>query len=780
MGVCASKTSLDIQTNIQKIGMTNVSLDKRSKGIYEMIKHIPVISALPEATQKLVSQRVVKETYEKGQVIVKQGDSGNKFYLITDGVCSVYQDGKMISSLRSGDYMGEQALIKTNLKRTATIKAAKPTTCFTMDNETFQSMTRSANFTFMDRSANRDAKNIYDDSEEIEDAELDLDEKMNYEKVRELCKSVKSNVLFQDMDKAARETILSKMKLKTFAKNTEIIKQGDKTRCNEFYIIESGSCDVLKNNAIVDTIHARAAFGELALVYNNPRNATVRTKTKADIWVLKRSQFKRDIRKLNQQLDQDKIQALRRVPLLATLLAADLAKFADTLTKQTFSRGYEFFKQGDVGDKFYLIMDGTVEGVETKPDGTQKMFELESGEFFGELALRTNNPRSATVVAASETICFVSDKAQFEALFGKFDNAMERQVEEYQKEVQSAKDYRSEFLMKRSLLDFESGPVVGRGKYGLVQFVRDPRSGTVYALKSVKKTWVNSRNIKQSKKRIDTLFNERNIMRMLNNSSFCIKLRGTFKDENSVYFLMEAARGGDVFNILKAKGYVDERTARFYVACLVEAIDYMHSNSIIHRDLKPENIVLSENGYGMLTDFGFAKKLGDNQKTYTMCGTPGYIAPEIILGQGYGKGSDWFAIGCVMFDMLTGAPPFPTRTDQFAMIQSMMNNSLQLPMYLSFWAKDLLRNLIQLKPMKRFGVVHGGTDKIRNHKWFEGFDWEQLRNGTMPAPIRPKLNSDFDVSGFDCDGLEQMSKELDAKHLTLQLSNELRNWDLDF
>lgn len=416
-------------------------------------------------------------------------------------------------------------------------------------------------------------------------------------------------------------------------------------------------------------------------------------------------------------------------------------------------------------------------GYEMREDGSQKVFELSEGEYFGEIALRTNKPRTATIAAKSELVLLSVPRKDFTALFGSLDSLMERQIEEYQRPEQSNKEYRQS-LFNRSLGDLERGPMVGRGKYGAVQFVYDPNGKTTYALKMVAKSWVHARKVKQSKRRINALFNERNVMRAFSgdNCQFLVKLRGSFKDEKYVYFLMEAALGGDFFNILKTRGSVNEKTAQFFAGCLIEAIAHLHSHNMLHRDLKPENIVLDHRGYGMLTDFGFTKKLNASDKTYTLCGTPGYMAPEVILGQGYGKGSDWFSLGCVLYDMVTGAPPFPTRADQFTMIRQMMQNKLHLPMYLSFWIKDLICQMLKLKTVKRLGVVKGGAQRIRDHHWFQDFDWESLRAGTLASPVQPSIKNPMDVSNFDSTCLEQPMKTKS----NIPLAPELENWDVNF
>eukprot|EP00493_Phyllostaurus_siculus_P015210 UN15444 len=127
------------------------------------------------------------------------------------------------------------------------------------------------------------------------------------------------------------------------------------------------------------------------------------------------------------------------------------------------------------------------------------------------------------------------------------------------------------------------------------------------------------------------------------NNPFLVNLRGTYKDKYKVYFLLDVCLGGELFTILRRRRYFNEATSKFYAGCVVEAFDYMHSRRIIYRDLKPENLVLDDQGYLKVTDFGFAKVAED--KTFTLCGTPDYLAPEIVTGQGHGKGVDWWTLG---------------------------------------------------------------------------------------------------------------------------------------
>lgn len=809
MGICLSsedvagdafekqgKVAKNEEVSTASFDAKNDHLDSNLKSVLKSIDRIHLIASLKYQQKLELASSLVEKVFETGEMLMKQGESGTEFFLIASGRCEVYVGTEKVSELNSNDYCGEQALLNPNSKRTASIKAVEQTTCYVMNRATFNRVVRANNIHFMQRTAHlalSDSISIASDDSSGADDDQDFamnnhDENLTEDVLSWLTSAVEENLLFADLNKDSIREICKNMTRRKVYPKEYIIRQNDK-KANEFFVIEKGSFVIQKDGQKIDSITRGACVGEQALLFNAPRTATVKFAGQSDkqygiVWCLSRSTYRQCSTKLRRSTDDEKFAFLRRIPLLASLYNSEITLMSRALQKQEFPAGTTIFSQGEEGDKFYLIMDGSVIGHEKGPDGNiAKTFELSKNEWFGELALKYNKPRSATIAAKENAVCLVVSRKDFNSLFGSLDSMMQRQIEEYQRPTQSTKEYRLN-LFKRNLGDFEQGPFVGRGKYGSVRFVRDNGSNTTYALKMIKKSWVHAKKAKQSKRRINALFNERNMMRELSNdhnsSSFLIKLRGTFKDETSVYFLMSAATGGDFFNILKTRGYVDEKTAQFYIACLVEGLEFLHSHNMIHRDLKPENIVMDHRGYGMITDFGFTKKLSstNGNKTYTLCGTPGYMAPEVILGQGYGLGSDWFSLGCVLYDMVTGAPPFPTRADQFTMIKKMMSSKLHLPMYLSFWLKDILCQFLKLKPTKRLGVIKGGAKTIKKHHWFKDFDWEGLRNGTLQAPIKPRMDSAMDPQNFDTTILND--PHVNKEEFVLPLAPELENWDVSF
>jgi len=297
--------------------------------------------------------------------------------------------------------------------------------------------------------------------------------------------------------------------------------------------------------------------------------------------------------------------------------------------------------------------------------------------------------------------------------------------------------------VQSSLQDLLSNTVgiLGKGAFGIVTLVVDKKGGNSYALKAIKKCHVVMR---RQQKHVIT---EMRVMRMLAklNCKFIANLVATFKDSLRVYYLLEACLGGELFTILRKRRQFKENTARFYTACVVEAFHCMHSNNIIYRDLKPENLVLDTKGYAKITDFGFAKVVIN--RTFTLCGTPDYLAPEIVNGQGHGRAVDLWTLGVLTYEMIASIPPFysnnPTET-----YRKIIKGRPKYPSFFSNETKKLIASLLKARPVKRLGMQHGGTKIIRQHSFFDGFSWKSLQKQVMQAPIRNKVSGVKDLGNF--------------------------------
>nr|XP_020472336.1 cGMP-dependent protein kinase 1-like isoform X2 [Monopterus albus] len=233
-------------------------------------------------------------------------------------------------------------------------------------------------------------------------------------------------------------------------------------------------------------------------------------------------------------------------------------------------------------------------------------------------------------------------------------------------------------------------------------------------------------------------------------SSFIVRLYRTFKDSKYLYMLMEACLGGELWTILRDRGSFEDSTTRFYTACVVEAFAYLHAKGIIYRDLKPENLILDSRGYAKLVDFGFAKKIGFCKKTWTFCGTPEYVAPEIILNKGHDVSADYWSLGILMYELLTGSPPFsgPDPMKTYNVILRGID-MIEFPKKVTKNAANLIKKLCRDNPAERLGNLKNGVKDIQKHKWFEGFNWEGLRKGTLTPPITPDVSSPVDTGNFD-------------------------------
>ena len=193
-------------------------------------------------------------------------------------------------------------------------------------------------------------------------------------------------------------------------------------------------------------------------------------------------------------------------------------------------------------------------------------------------------------------------------------------------------------------------------------------------------------------------------------------------------------------------GRFDPNASKFYASQITLAFEYMHTSDYIYRDLKPENLLLDKFGYLKITDFGFAKKVAF--KTYTLCGTPEYIAPEVLLNKGHGKGVDWWTLGILLFEMMAGQPPF-VDDDPMGIYQQVLAGKITFPRYFERNTKSLIKKLLVADLTKRYGCLKAGAEDVKKHKWFNDFDWLSVYNRTQSVPIVPVVSSESDTSNFD-------------------------------
>jgi len=290
---------------------------------------------------------------------------------------------------------------------------------------------------------------------------------------------------------------------------------------------------------------------------------------------------------------------------------------------------------------------------------------------------------------------------------------------------------------------FEMLKVIGRGSFGKVMQVRKKGETTIYAMKILKKKAIIQRNQLEHTKA------ERKILEALNHP-FLMTLRYAFQTETKLYFVLDYYTGGELFFHLKKKRRFRENEAKIMVAEVGMALGHLHSLDVIYRDLKPENILLDNTGHICLTDFGLSKELDlDNKEATTFCGTPEYLAPEIVLNKGHGKAVDWWSLGILTYELTVGIPPFYSQ-NVHEMYQLIKQSPLRFPPKLSNDCKKLITGLLKRDPSRRLGSSTQDFEEIKCMGWFSEIDMTALYNKEIQPPYKPEVRGgDSDTSNFD-------------------------------
>ncbi|XP_034017528.1 serine/threonine-protein kinase Sgk1 isoform X2 [Thalassophryne amazonica] len=296
--------------------------------------------------------------------------------------------------------------------------------------------------------------------------------------------------------------------------------------------------------------------------------------------------------------------------------------------------------------------------------------------------------------------------------------------------------------------DFHFLKVIGKGSFGKVLLARHRADDEFYAVKVLQKKAI------LKKKEEKHIMSERNVLLKNVKHPFLVGLHYSFQTADKLYFVLDYINGGELFYHLQRERCFLEPRARFYAAEIASALGYLHSLNIVYRDLKPENILLDSQGHVILTDFGLCKEnIEQNETTSTFCGTPEYLAPEVLHKQPYDRTVDWWCLGAVLYEMLYGLPPFYSRNTA-EMYDNILNKPLQLKPNISNSARHLLEGLLQKDRTKRIGCTDDFVE-IKNHMFFSPINWDDLNAKKITPPFNPNVTGPNDLRHFDPEFTEE-------------------------
>jgi cGMP-dependent protein kinase len=391
---------------------------------------------------------------------------------------------------------------------------------------------------------------------------------------------------------------------------------------------------------------------------------------------------------------------MKRLHIFKQLSELRLLEICKSMKGVEYNEGDVIFNEGSDGDYLYLLYKGKVQAFK----GDKYLREIEEGNCFGETSLILNEPHSATIKAIEKCSIFVLSKEDFTKL-------IEKNIHDHLIKKISLQD---DFLTE--LADLHYIKTLGEGKFGYVTLVQNDKN--IYALKAVRKRAVDKQKIL-----INYLKKEKAILLSLDHQ-FIVKLVKTMKNEEFVFFLMEYVNGISLSKYLssRAEGNIKNlKETQFYVATLLIIINYLNGKKIAHRDIKPDNIMIDERGYLKLIDFGTAIVLKDF--TNTIVGTPHYIAPEVLVGQGYNFSADYWSIGVTAYEIYTGQHPFGYKCkDPLSIYKQILKSTLIYPSGVDEAVQLFITSLLKKKPNERTCNLN----QLKDSSLFEGLNFVSL------------------------------------------------------
>ena len=657
----------------------------------DLLKSNALFSVLGNNKLKAISNTMINCTFKGGETIVYKNDVGDSIYIIkSGGVQCLDKDEeqnklKKIRLLKAKDFFGEGSVL-FDLRRSVSIKVLEPSMeCYQISKYNLETI------------LGPDFKQLI---------------------ISSICKNAftKSKYIKHFVNPIYFKKIMEKGIMKSY-EDKEIVYSKD-VLPYKFYVILMGNLIEENTEKIVST------RGEL---YGDSLIKTGKLPQKNIIasFVLKAIEFDLNdiIPNLGIKIQNKKnfykffkifedVDNLRKISLFKETASHKLVDIVMLMKITNFKENEVIFREGEIGDKLYMIKSGRVK-VFTK---NKYIRELGEGACFGEVALLLDEPRTATVIAISECkICYLT-KDDFNSLVD--DNMLQYLVD---------KIYLEEGY-KILLKDLFYAKNLGHGKFGNVSLVHNYKH--FFAIKAV------SRKAAEKQKILIKYFiQERNILLTLDNP-FIMKLLKTFKTENNIFFLLEYIKGRGMNKYLSSRSQtklLNEKETIFYTANILLALDYLNSRQVCHRDLKPDNIIIDEKGYLKIIDFGTSIII-DKNYTNTVTGTPHYMAPEILLGQGYAFSCDYWSLGIIAYETYYGNYPFGRNAkDPIDVYKEVIKKEV-----IYTGGTNKIRQLIAGLLTKNETHRICSLEKAKTYEAFKNFEWEDLKEFKILPQYIPK------------------------------------------
>nr|GMC63473.1 protein phosphatase 2C and cyclic nucleotide-binding/kinase domain-containing protein [Ipomoea batatas] len=496
------------------------------------------------------------------------------------------------------------------------------------------------------------------------------------------------------------------------------------------------------------TAEKLSSFGELALMYNKPLQASVRAVTSGTLWALKREDFRGILTSEFSNLSSLKL--LRSVDFLSRLTILQLNHMADSLSEITFSDGQTIVNKGEDLLGLYIIQKGEVKitfDINTvKSENASSLIcenqrqdlaanskgvslQKTEGSYFGEWTLLGEHVGSLSAIAVGDVVCSILTKEKFDSVMGPLTKLSQDDLKanNYPSNIseESNISFDTSDLANLQLVDLEWKTCLYSTDCSEIGLVRLKDSDKLLSLKRFSKMAVKKLGKEEQ------VLKEKELLKHLASTSCVPRVICTFADQTHASILFDTRLACSLVSILHVP--LDEASARFCAASVVTSLEDLHKHGILYRGVSPEVLMLDQTGHIRLVDFRFAKKLSDeSQRAFTICGMADSLAPEIVQGKGHGFAADWWALGTLIYFMLQGEMPFGSWRESELTFARIAKGQLTLPETFSHEVVDLISKLLEVDENSRLGTQ--GVDSIKTHPWFDGFDWKGGTDSTAPAP----------------------------------------------